>query len=230
MQLALDLLLDSEPSFENFIVGANQELVSFLREPKSVWSALCLWGEAASGKSHLLKSLARDTQTQGHNVFFTSGAELSSLREQLSLQRPADMLVIDDVDMTPKSSWDDLFALQNLYRNQSKRLVLSSSSSPTALHHYFHPRDDISSRIAWGTIFQLHTLSDEEKAAALIRFFEQRGAEFGADVPTYLLTHQSRNIKNLIMLASKIDRYAYEQKRAITLPLVRQFFSSSSSL
>jgi len=58
-QLPLDLLSLPEPRFENFLIGPNAEVIQNLRDwlshqgnAKVFW----LWGEAGSGKTHLLKA------------------------------------------------------------------------------------------------------------------------------------------------------------------------------
>ena len=60
-QLILDLLPDSPPSLDNFVAGGNAETLAAL----SGWlagmprdTAFCLWGDAGSGRSHLLQSCA----------------------------------------------------------------------------------------------------------------------------------------------------------------------------
>lgn len=60
-QLALGISPPQQPSLDNFVPGANSELVARLREfqagdfPDVI---LYLWGEAGSGKTHLLKACA----------------------------------------------------------------------------------------------------------------------------------------------------------------------------
>ena len=60
-QLALGISPPSQPTLENFVPGANGELLARLREfhaggvPDII---LYLWGEAGSGKSHLLHACA----------------------------------------------------------------------------------------------------------------------------------------------------------------------------
>ncbi len=60
-QLALKISPPPQPSLENFVPGANAELVARLRDfqagtfPEII---LYLWGETGSGKSHLLRACA----------------------------------------------------------------------------------------------------------------------------------------------------------------------------
>ena len=58
-QLVLDLLPETPPSFDNFVVGANDEALTGLMAwlaPTCDESALLLWGETGSGKTHLLRA------------------------------------------------------------------------------------------------------------------------------------------------------------------------------
>ena len=60
-QLALGISPPSQPTLENFVPGANGELLARLREflaGNSRDFVLYLWGDAGSGKSHLLQACA----------------------------------------------------------------------------------------------------------------------------------------------------------------------------
>src|SRR5271170_5043063 len=63
-QLALGISPPPQPTLENFVAGANAELLVRLREfrtGKFPDIILYLWGEAGSGKSHLLQACAGQT-------------------------------------------------------------------------------------------------------------------------------------------------------------------------
>ncbi len=58
-QLALGISPPPQPTLDNFVPGANAELVAHLREFQSgdfAESILYVWGEPGSGKSHLLQA------------------------------------------------------------------------------------------------------------------------------------------------------------------------------
>ena len=55
MQLALDLLLDTSPTLNNFVVGSNHELLEHLTNVAQ--QSIYMWGETGSGKTHLLKAM-----------------------------------------------------------------------------------------------------------------------------------------------------------------------------
>jgi DnaA-homolog protein len=45
-------------------------------------------------------------------------------------------------------------------------------------------------------------------------------------VPAYLLTHFRRDMPSLMALLDALDRFSLEQKRAVTLPLLRTMLAS----
>src|SRR6185436_5204216 len=58
-QLALGISPPPQPTLENFVPGANAEILARLRELRAGTfreSVLYLWGDAGSGKTHLLQA------------------------------------------------------------------------------------------------------------------------------------------------------------------------------
>ena len=68
-QIALDIGLASDPSFANFFSGPNEAAVEHLKlwadNPLRPAVPTYLWGEEASGKSHLLKAVSAALRGQG---------------------------------------------------------------------------------------------------------------------------------------------------------------------
>lgn len=62
-QLALPISPPPQPALDNFVPGVNAELLATLRElaaGRCAESVIYLWGEAGSGRSHLLRASARE--------------------------------------------------------------------------------------------------------------------------------------------------------------------------
>jgi DnaA family protein len=58
----------------------------------------------------------------------------------------------------------------------------------------------------------------------------ERGIALADDVPAYLLTHFRRDMPSLMALLDALDRFSLEQKRAVTLPLLRTMLASPESM
>lgn len=216
-QLALDLLAVAPPTLDNFVPGSNGECLACLRglaEGHRAQRLVYVWGLPGSGRSHLLRALAG------------GGGRLIGPRSTLGDFAFADdcpLYLVDDAHRLDEERQKALFHLINQVRaSPQAALVASGDAPPLALPL----RDDLRTRLGWGLVFELHLLSDEEKAAALRTVAAERGVTVSADVLPWLLTHTSRDIRVLAELFDALDRHALARKRPITLPLLRDWLQT----
>ena len=191
-QFALPISPPPEPTLENFVPGANAELLARLRELAAgelAESVLYLWGEAGSGRSHLLAASARPG-----------------------------LVVADDVERLDAAGQVALFNAINAARDAGGTVLAAGHAPPAQLAL----REDLKSRLAWGLVYQVKPLTDAEKALTLHGEAARRGLRLSDEVVWYLLTHVRRDLRSLIALLDRIDRASLEQRRAVTLPLVRE--------
>ena len=62
--------------------------------------------------------------------------------------------------------------------------------------------------------------------AALKEHARARGFSLKHEVIDYLLKRQSRDLAGLIGILDALDRYSLENKRTVTIPLVRELLSA----
>ena len=191
-QLALPISPAPEPTLENFVPGANAELLARLRALTAgelAEAVLYLWGEPGSGRSHLLAASARPG-----------------------------LVVADDVERLDTAGQIALFNAINAARDAGGTVLAAGNAPPAQLAL----REDLKSRLAWGLVYQVKPLTDAEKALTLHGEAARRGLKLSDEVVWYLLTHVRRDLHSLIALLDRIDRASLEQRRAVTLPLVRE--------
>lgn len=197
-QLALGISPPPQPTLDNFVPGANAELVARLRglvSGNSGESIVYLWGETGSGKSHLLRAC---------------GVLRAGPRDGLH--------VADDVEALGEEPQIALFNRINEAR-QSGGAVLAAGNAPPA---QLPLREDLKSRLAWGLVYQVKPLTDAERAVFLRTEAERRGMRVPEEVIGYLLTHVRRDLPTLVAILDALDRASLERQRQITLPLVRE--------
>ncbi len=215
-QLLLQLAPPPAPALDNYVPGRNGAALHALRDIARGAGAerfVYLWGEPGSGRTHLLRGLAQ--AASGCEALYLSGAPGARLED-------GKVITADDVQDLSAGDQIRLFDLYNRVRAAGGALVASGDAAPAQLAL----RADLRSRLAWGLAFQLHPLSDAEKAAALRAHARGRALELPEDVIAYLLKHARRDMASLIGILDALDRYSLEQKRPVTLPLVRDALES----
>ena len=220
-QMVLSLAPPSSPTLENFVPGRNSELLSVLvalvegeRRERFVY----FWGLPGSGKTHLLTAL--------HGALSQQGVATAMLTapEQAPSFAPVDAVLADDVDRWSAQGQERLFNIYNVQRDDGGVLIAAGSVPPARLKL----RHDLVTRLGWGLVYQVHTLSDEEKMAAMIEHARARGFNLSQDVIGYLLKRQARDLPGLLAILDALDNYSLANKRAVTVPLVRELLAESA--
>jgi DnaA family protein len=225
-QLALDIGLASDPSFANFFSGPNEAAVKHLERsaggllPSPV--PTYLWGEEASGKTHLLKAVSEALRGQGA----TSGWMDASMLEPPEFNESWSAVIMDDCHLYTAAQQRAAF---NWFVNALStddghpRWVVAAGNVPPA---DLPLREDLRTRLGWGNVFALQALSDAERRAVLRREADARGVFLSDDVMDFMLTRFSRDLGSLMQLLDKLDGYALQTKRAITIPLLKSMLES----
>ena len=227
-QLLLDIAPVRQPTLDNFVVGRNLELLSALRHALAgSGSERCfyVWGETGSGKSHLLQACARAaqdvqaTQDARHSALYARGGVPPQVMDM-----GAAVVAVDDVERLDEAAQIELFNLYNQMRESGGMLLVSGKES--ALH--LKLRDDLRTRLGWGLVYQVHGLSDEEKALALAQHAQAKGYVLSPEVTQYLLRHGRRDLPGLLAVLDALDAHSLSLHRAPSVPLLKEIMQQES--
>ena len=225
-QIALDIGLASAPSFANFFCGPNEAVLKHLmlwtsnalRSPVPTY----LWGDAASGKTHLLQAVRESLREQGA----ASGWMDASVIEPPDFDERWAAVVLDDCHLYTAVQQQAAF---NWFVNALNapdgrpRWVLASGNVPPA---DLQLRDDLRSRLGWGHVFALQALTDLERRAVLRKEADARGVVLSDDAMDFILSRFSRDLGSLMQLLDQLDAYALQTQRAITIPLIKSMLDN----
>lgn len=215
-QLLLEWGAAKPQTLDSFVVGKNQELTALLQLISEHAATtldkrfVMIWGENGSGKSHLLHSLAA-----AGGARYLPGQSAAS---DFEFAADTHLYLLDDCESLSDEAQIAAFALFNQVRESGGVMVAAATLPPAQLVL----REDLRTRLAWGLVYQLHSLSDEEKIAALTLSAQARGLSLSVGVIPYLLTHYRRDMQSLSAMLDALDRYSLETKRPITMPLMRE--------
>jgi len=222
-QLALDFAHPPQPALDNFLPGRNAELLQSLRRVaarKGGEGFLYVWGRPVSGRTHLLKGVVAELQRAGLAAAYVACAGGTRLPDGLDRM---ECVALDDVDRLDDEMQVAAFDLYNALRENGRALVAAGTAPPVQLEL----REDLVTRLAWGLVYQVHALNDEEKSRALAEYAEGRGFRLQPEVRDYLLTRGSRSLSSLLVAVDALDRYSLETKRPVTVPLVRELLHAA---
>lgn len=220
-QLALNIALAPEPTLDGFVPADNAAVLQHLR----LWVGgaerspvpIYLWGASGAGKTHLLRAVRAALQAQGAAVGW------------LDPQTPAGAafdeswgaVLMDDVHQLGPG-------LQHLAFNWFVNAVAPAAGRPRAVlaAGRLPPadlplREDLRTRLGWGHVFELHSLPEPALRAALRQAAGARGLALGDEVVDYVLARFARDLASLVQLLDRLDRYALQTQRAVTIPLIK---------
>jgi DnaA family protein len=212
-QLLLQLAPPPPPTLENFCPGKNGAALEALRGALEGGERFVfLWGRGGSGKTHLLRGFAGAAKAK------RVAAYVPASNADWARAGTLEAAAVDDVARLDDSGQIALFDLCNRLRGSGGALAASGEAPPAQLAL----RADLRSRLASGIVLQLHPLSDEDKAAALLAHAAGRGIALDAELIRYLLTHFDRDMGAQIAVLDALDRHSLQRKRPITLPLLKE--------
>lgn len=183
--------------------------------------SLYLWGESGCGKSHLLQACCKRAAENNISVAYLPMQVFrdkpASILEGLDQQQ---LVCVDDLHVIAGDrSWEEaLFHLYNALNDREAVMLMTATVSPTGIKIGLA---DLKSRLGWGLVYQLQSLSEEEKYLLLKRKADLRGFELPDEVIEYLKVHCRRDLHSLLSILDRIDQASITEQRKITVPFVK---------
>ncbi len=234
-QLPLPVGLPIKFTFDNFIVGANSELVSLLRvlalgravtHNQAAKPIYVLSGEASSGKTHLLNAthgLACNSGITSTLMEFTPSQPLQP--ELLQGLSGSQLLLLDNLDniLGARESETVIFDLINQVLESQRQTIVFAMRHTPQVQPFSLP--DLQSRLVWGDCFSAKPVSNDHKMG----YFEQKAAERGLELPPevsqFLIYRMPRDMATLNLMIDKLDSANLVYQRKLTIPFVKQVFA-----
>lgn len=230
-QLVLDLGLVPSPSFEHFSAHGNEQPWMHLREttqaivdnPPTSSSATTpqpptyIWGETATGKTHLLQAIVMELNAA--KIPFGWMNMYSQPNQEFNNEWA--IILFDDAHLYNPAQQEQAFKwfVEAMHPATGiPRWVVAAGALPVT---DLQVREDLRTRLGWGITWHLNTLDDAARKIVLQKQAKDRGLTLSNEVATYLLTHFARDLRSLSGLLGRLDTYALQKKRAITVPLLK---------
>jgi DnaA-homolog protein len=191
-QLLLDIKPPAPPTLQNFVVGRNAEALASLQ---------ALMNDAAQSR-----------------FIYLWGENGSGKSHLLSACKAISVRVADDVHLLDNDAQIALFNEYNQLKETGETLIVAGLHAPTQMGL----RDDLATRLAWGLVYQLHPLNDDEKAQALKQHAAERGMKLPDEVTDYCLRYLRRDLPTLMATLDALDEWSLIEKKPITVPMLKK--------
>lgn len=236
-QMPLDLGPAVMQGLDDFIVGHNEALLSWLREWPHVSGSVSpayIWGPGGAGKTHLLRAMVERALSQGFGAIWLN-AQTCQMWDAQDPMMPT-LAAIDDCDRLGDDHQHLAFNLfiesasslaaqasgEMAERGSGPLLVLAAGAMPAV---DLPIRDDLRTRLGWGQTFALSLLDEAGLRSALQHEAARRGMALADGVLNYLLTRYSRDLGFLMGVLDRLDRFALAEHREVTVPLLKQMLA-----
>ena len=229
-QLNLDVKLDEAINLNNFILCPSTEII--LKASKDFVSGsdtiktFFLWGKKGTGKNYLLHSINREfLEKKLHSAFVSFDNNSLDNPSVLEGLEELDVIFIESMEQFPCSKeWElALFNLINACLLKDCKIFISSGVTAKQLEINLV---DLKSRLLAFPAFELPEINEDEKIKALKEAASRKGWELEDNVLSYILTHTSRNLSDLMSLMNELDTFSLEKKRKVSIALVRELISN----
>lgn len=219
--MALPLQLADHAVFASFLKTGNEALVAMLQAlADGAKEAGCwIYGPAATGKTHLLQAAC--AHAGDRSVYLPLGHYAEASPAMLEGLERRDLVCLDDIDaVAGDPGWEQmLFGLCNQILDTGGSLIVTALQPPRASAFAL---PDLQSRLSRLPVFQLKSLDEPQRAAALQLRARHRGLELPDETARYLLRRSRRDMASLYDLLDRLDDEALRAQRRLTVPFVRE--------
>lgn len=214
-KVGLGLTTASEASFDTFFVGENELGLERVRQGEHVW----LFGAAATGKTHVMRSLEKETVDSQY---------LNTRSPSLAEGKSASLLLIDDIDQLCGNEENEyaLFAAYEATDFTNTRWVVSARKAPNEVSFLYR---DLASRMGLFERVELLPVPESARASLLKFWANDRAIGISDDVIRFLLDRIPRTQESLWDTLQELDRTSMMENRSLTIPFVREVMGFDKS-
>lgn len=226
-QLPLAVQLRDDATFDNFFAGSNGLVLSELRRQLDGGEFyLYLFGSDGSGRSHLLQAACHQAGKRGLAALYLPLDELQAYNpaEMFDGLLNLSLVCIDNIEsVMGKPEWEEaLFHFFNQMKDAGNHLLIAGNCAVRELKTKL---PDLASRLSWGLVYQLQSLSDEELIQVLQLRAVQRGLELSEDVSHFILHRCQRDMSALMATLDTLDHASLKQRRRLTIPFIKSILN-----
>jgi len=205
--------LQERYSFENFVVGKNNEFahaaaLAVAEAPGEAYNPLFLYGGVGLGKTHLMQAIGNfiHRQYKSLKVYYTQAENIMNelieaiqKNQQMAFKkkyRTKDILLIDDIQFLygKERLQEEIFHTFNYLYTRGKQIVITSDRPPKEI---LTLAERLTSRFQGGLVVDLQIPDLETRIAILQKKAESENIKLPTNVAYYIASRVKSNIREL---------------------------------
>ncbi len=223
LQLSLGFHLPANATFEQFCtLDDNRITVAAIHQASQLQGDfnLLLWGQSASGLTHLLQACVHESQAPAAYLPLKDALDFAPAEILANLSSAA-LVCVDDLDAIAQHLvWEQAFLhLYNRIRDSGRYLVMAMHSLPQRTAFLL---PDLQSRLNGSLVYRVHPLKTDHLAEALSLRARARGLAIPPKVIAYLAQRFGQTPKALFDAFDLVDGASLRLSQRMTLPWVKQ--------
>ncbi|MDQ1283833.1 MAG: chromosomal replication initiator protein [Patescibacteria group bacterium] len=224
--------LNPKYTFENFVVGGNNELAraacfAVSQNLGQIYNPLFIYGGVGLGKTHLIQSigneiLQRDPSSKVKYIpsekfvaEFIEAAKTGKINEFSQCYKQIDLLIIDDIQFISgkERTQENFFHIFNHLSQSNKQIVLSSDKPPKAIQIL---EERLRSRFEGGMIADVSKPDFETRVAILKKKAMREGLSIDDESLGFIAGNIKNNIRELEGALNRVAVSAQLSKKDLT--------------
>lgn len=234
----LGFVLNPKNTFDNFVVGAGNQLahaacIAISNEPAKAYNPLFLYGDNGLGKTHLMQAVAQHTlnsnseariayiSTETFTNEFISAIQDNTVTRFRQRYRQVDVLLIDDVHFLSGKEriQEEFFHTFNVLFESQKQIVLSSDRPASEIAKL---ENRLVSRFQWGLVADIQAPDFETRLAILTKKARAMKVDVSDEVLQFLAERVSRNVRRMEGALTRVAGYASLMQGKVNIEVVEK--------
>lgn len=191
--------------------------------PNWPYFAICIYGPAGCGKTHLANVFAQNVATITHHPYRIPFLKAENINKDLiqDLFKESPYIVVEDLQNLQNQ--EALFHLYNTYRDMGGNILFTSEIAPARINFTL---PDLRSRMNIVPIYEIAAPDDNMLMALLLKLFGDRQITPSPELLEYLIKNMQRSFSYARKLVEEIDNISLARKRAISIATAKEAIAS----
>ena len=186
-----------------------------------IWTyfAACIYGPEGCGKSHLANIFTDKISVHEHDPYKIPQIQASDLTLDMPrrLLNTCKYLIVED--LCANINQEAMFNLYNMYRDEGGFILFTSTEAPARINFSL---PDLRSRMNIIPSVEIKEPDDGLLSALLVKLSMDRQLSISPEQINFILNNMQRSFNYARKLVAEIDNISLAQKKAVSIPLIKE--------